>query len=140
MLRARSRPMTVARFGGSRERRAKTPKPVRLAATLLVLTIPPLMATEAALSPSRSAEATVGPRRIRPAADELDVEAVFEMMKESLVGEWTGALHPIQKPVEVTYYLSGNGSALVEDMRPRSTDRIGRRSPSSVWIEASRES
>ncbi len=47
----------------------------------------------------------------------FDAEAVFEMLKQGLVGEWTGTVEPISKPVEATFYLTGNGSALVEDIR-----------------------
>ena len=47
----------------------------------------------------------------------VNAATYFEQLKQGLVGEWTGTLQPIDKPVAVTFYLSGNGSALVEDIR-----------------------
>lgn len=48
---------------------------------------------------------------------QLDAEVVFERLKVGLAGEWHGTLQPIAKPVAATFYLTGNGSALVEDIR-----------------------
>ncbi len=50
-------------------------------------------------------------------ASSVDTATYFEQLKQGLVGEWTGTLQPIDKPVAATFYLSGNGSALVEDIR-----------------------
>jgi len=50
-------------------------------------------------------------------AAEFDGEAVFHQLKAKLVGNWKGVLQPAGRPVEATFYLSGNGSALVEDIR-----------------------
>ena len=47
----------------------------------------------------------------------LDAEVVFERLKVGLAGEWQGILQPIAKPVAATFYITGNGSALVEDIR-----------------------
>lgn len=44
-------------------------------------------------------------------------EEAFERMKDVLVGEWKGRLVEIDSPVEATFYLTGNESALVEDIR-----------------------
>jgi hypothetical protein len=43
----------------------------------------------------------------------------FEQMK-SLVGEWKGTWMPQSNPVEARFYLTGDGSALVEDMKVNS--------------------
>ena len=51
------------------------------------------------------------------AEDGLDADAAFDMMKERLVGEWTGRLVHSSEPVEATFYLTGNDSAIVEYIR-----------------------
>ena len=48
---------------------------------------------------------------------QLGPESAFDRMKKALVGEWEGRLVEIDSPVEATYYLTGNASALVEDIR-----------------------
>ncbi len=57
--------------------------------------------------------------RVREASKtaRIDTEAAFERLKATLVGEWQGRLIEIDSPVEATFYLTGNGSALVEDIR-----------------------
>ena len=51
-----------------------------------------------------------------PAAAAIDGPAIFERLK-SLTGEWQGVWEPGSTPTTVTYSLTGNGSALVEDYR-----------------------
>lgn len=85
-------------------RLSSTSLPLRCAA----LTLAMLAAPDAALPETRPA-ATV--------AADFDAEIVFETLKQGLVGEWRGTLEPGAKPVEVTFYLTGNDSALVEDIR-----------------------
>jgi len=46
-----------------------------------------------------------------------DAERAFALMAQDLVGEWQGRLVEIDAPVEATFYLVGNGSALVEEIR-----------------------
>lgn len=52
----------------------------------------------------------------QPAATTIDGPALFERLK-SLTGEWKGVWEPGSTPTTVTYSLTGNGSALVEDYR-----------------------
>lgn len=47
----------------------------------------------------------------------LDVEAAFEIIKSGLVGEWKGQIVYSDEPVEATFYLTGNDSAIVEYIR-----------------------
>lgn len=52
--------------------------------------------------------------------DKLDVksaEAAFETLKEGLVGEWVGKMVHSSEPVEATFYLTGNDTAIVEYIR-----------------------
>ena len=51
------------------------------------------------------------------AEDTVDAAATFELMKERLVGEWTGRIVHSSEPVEATFYLTGNDSAIVEYIR-----------------------
>ena len=44
----------------------------------------------------------------------VDAEAAFEILKEGLVGEWEGKIVHSSEPVEATFYLTGNESAIVE--------------------------
>ncbi len=47
----------------------------------------------------------------------LDAEAIFDRMKKVLVGEWEGRFVESGSLVEATFYLTGNESALVEEIR-----------------------
>lgn len=49
--------------------------------------------------------------------NEIDAEATFEVLKDGLVGEWTGEISHSGEPVEATFYLTGNDSAIVEYIR-----------------------
>lgn len=51
------------------------------------------------------------------AVSAFNPEAVFEKMKKGLVGEWTGRMVHSSEPVEATFYLTGNDSAIVEYIR-----------------------
>ncbi len=44
----------------------------------------------------------------------VDAEVAFDILKDRLVGEWTGRIVHSSEPVEATFYLTGNDSALVE--------------------------
>ncbi len=44
----------------------------------------------------------------------VDAEVAFDILKERLVGEWTGRIVHSSEPVEATFYLTGNDSAIVE--------------------------
>lgn len=50
-------------------------------------------------------------------SERLDAESTFEMLKEGLVGEWQGRIVHSAEPVEATFYLTGNDSAIVEYIR-----------------------
>lgn len=47
----------------------------------------------------------------------VDAEAAFDWLKEGLVGEWSGRIAHSGEPVEATFYLTGNDSAIVEYIR-----------------------
>lgn len=49
--------------------------------------------------------------------NEFDAEAAFEILKAGLVGEWEGKIVHSSEPVEATFYLTGNDSAIVEYIR-----------------------
>lgn len=49
--------------------------------------------------------------------NEIEAETVFEALKDGLVGEWTGEISHSGEPVEATFYLTGNDSAMVEYIR-----------------------
>ena len=70
-------------------------------------------AEAAASRPASAGSIEAGTSRL----ESLDPEAAFDRMKKALVGEWAGRLVEIDSPVEATYYLTGNASALVEDIR-----------------------
>ena len=44
----------------------------------------------------------------------VDSEAAFELLKQGLVGEWKGRIVHSAEPVEASFYLTGNESAIVE--------------------------
>jgi hypothetical protein len=48
---------------------------------------------------------------------EMNAEAAFEILKEGLVGEWKGKIVHSAEPIEATFYLTGNDSAIVEYIR-----------------------
>ncbi len=48
---------------------------------------------------------------------EVDVNATFDLLKQNLVGEWRGFIAHSGEPVEATFYLTGNDSAIVEYIR-----------------------
>ena len=50
-------------------------------------------------------------------AGEVDAEVAFEILKGGLVGEWEGQIAHSGEPVEATFYLTGNDSAIVEYIR-----------------------
>ena len=58
-----------------------------------------------------------GGDRSRPAHDVVDAASAFDILKERLVGEWTGRIVHSSEPVEATFYLTGNDSAIVEYIR-----------------------
>jgi hypothetical protein len=47
----------------------------------------------------------------------FDAGAAFESLKAGLVGEWQGRIVHSNEPVEATFYLTGNDSAIVEYIR-----------------------
>ena len=47
----------------------------------------------------------------------VDAEAAFQRLKAGLVGEWHGHIVHSNEPVEATFYLTGNDSAIVEYIR-----------------------
>lgn len=47
----------------------------------------------------------------------VDADAAFALLKERLVGEWKGRIVHSSEPVEATFYLTGNDSAIVEYIR-----------------------
>ncbi len=49
--------------------------------------------------------------------DAINAEAAFEVLKNGLVGEWKGKMVHNSEPVEATFYLTGNDSAIVEYIR-----------------------
>ena len=55
----------------------------------------------------------------------VDAEVAFDILKERLVGEWTGRIVHSSEPVKATFYLTGNDSAIVEyiqrPQKPRSS-------------------
>ena len=65
------------------------------------------------LSPVTRANANPAAAEGRVVTD-LDSQAAFERLK-GLVGEWKGTWEPGSVPTTVTYTLTGNGSALIED-------------------------
>ena len=44
----------------------------------------------------------------------VDAEAAFELLKQGLVGEWKGRIVHSAEPVEASFYMTGNESAIVE--------------------------
>ena len=48
---------------------------------------------------------------------EMNAEAAFQLLKDGLVGEWKGKMVHSSEPVEATFYLTGNDSAIVEYIR-----------------------
>ncbi len=48
---------------------------------------------------------------------EYDAEVAFEILKGGLVGEWQGKIVHSSEPVEATFYMTGNESAIVEYIR-----------------------
>jgi hypothetical protein len=48
------------------------------------------------------------------AADSVDAEAAWQILKDGLVGEWQGKILHSAEPVEASFYLTGNDSAIVE--------------------------
>ena len=44
----------------------------------------------------------------------IDAERTFELLKSGLVGKWTGHIVQSGEPVQATFYLTGNDSAIVE--------------------------
>ncbi len=48
---------------------------------------------------------------------ELNADVAFKILKDGLVGEWTGKIVHSSEPVEATFYLTGNDSAVVEYIR-----------------------
>jgi hypothetical protein len=59
-----------------------------------------------------------GPNADAGAADiPVDAEAAYELLKDRLVGEWVGEIVHSAEPVEASFYLTGNDSAVVEYIR-----------------------
>lgn len=44
----------------------------------------------------------------------IDAEVAFDVLKDRLVGNWKGRIVHSAEPVEATFYLTGNDSAIVE--------------------------
>ena len=44
----------------------------------------------------------------------VNAEVAFDILRDRLVGEWNGKIVHSSEPVNATFYLTGNDSAIVE--------------------------